>query len=54
MLTPTALPPSILDDNSYGFGEYLIKKYLVKEKFFKHQQMNKINREIRVLSCFQR
>ena len=36
--TPTALPPSILDSNSSGVGEFLIKRYLVKEKLFQYKE----------------
>ena len=36
--TPTALPPSILDCNSSGVGEFLIKRYLVKEKLFQYNE----------------
>ena len=34
---PTAFPQSILDRNSYSVGEFLIKKYLVKEKLFQYK-----------------
>ena len=36
--TPIALPPSVLDGNSTGVGEFLIKRYLVKEKLFQYKE----------------
>ena len=36
--TPIALPLSVSDGNSTGVGEFLIKKYLVKEKLFQYKE----------------